>query len=69
FMAQLIADADDPDAKRREFNARQPTGRMVAPEEVARAVAFLAHPSMRSTTGTTVVVDGGMGMIRLPKNT
>lgn len=64
FMTELANRAPDPAAKRREFEARQPTGRMVAPAEIANAVLFLADPVNRSITGTTLVLDGGMGTIR-----
>ena len=37
--------------------ARTPLGRLVAPEEVAEAVVFLARADM--VTGTTLAVDGG----------
>lgn len=40
--------------------ARNPTGRMGTPEEVAAAVAFLASPVSRFTTGANLVVDGGL---------
>ena len=36
-----------------------PLGRLVAPEEVAAMIAFLATPAAASITGTTLVVDGG----------
>ena len=38
----------------------QPHGRLIAPREIATAIAFLASPSSGSITGTTVAVDGGM---------
>ena len=40
--------------------ARNPTGRMGTAEEVADAVAFLASPLSGFTTGTNLVVDGGI---------
>ena len=40
--------------------ARNPTGRMGTPEEVAAAVAFLASPVSGFTTGANLVVDGGL---------
>ncbi|WP_150461546.1 SDR family NAD(P)-dependent oxidoreductase [Nesterenkonia ebinurensis] len=65
FMSELAARAEDPALCRRQFEERQPTGRMVAPREVAQAVAFLAHPTMRSTVGSTIIVDGGMAGLHI----
>ncbi len=42
-----------------EFSARQATGRMVSPDEVAHAIAYLARPGAHSTVGTVLAVDGG----------
>lgn len=44
----------------REANAaRQPLGRQAAPEEIARAILFLASPDSSFMTGSVVTVDGG----------
>ena len=67
FMDELAAIAPDPAAKRAEFHARQPMGRMVDPKEVALAVAYLASPLAASTIGSMVIVDGGMATLRLPR--
>ena len=64
FMAELIGRSDDPPAERRRMEARQPTGRMVDPAEVACAVAYLADPRCPSVTGITLHVDGGMTTLR-----
>lgn len=66
FMAELAGHSPDPAAKRRSFEARQPTGHMVGPDEISNAVLFLANPANRSVTGTALVVDGGMGTMRRP---
>ena len=40
--------------------ARNPTGRMGTPEEVANAVVFLASPRANFITGTNLIVDGAL---------
>lgn len=40
--------------------AMNPMGRMATPEEVARAVLFLASSAASFTTGTNLTVDGGL---------
>lgn len=39
--------------------ARTPLKRLVEPEEVADAVAFLCSPAARSMTGSSLALDGG----------
>jgi NAD(P)-dependent dehydrogenase (short-subunit alcohol dehydrogenase family) len=65
WVGRLLEQAADPAAERAALEARQPHGRLVAPEEVAAAVAYLASPRSGSTTGTTIAVDGGMQDLRL----
>lgn len=67
FMAELAARADDPAARRADFDARQPTGRMVTPQEIAAAVAYFAHPLNRSCAGSTLMVDGGIYNLHLTR--
>jgi 2-keto-3-deoxy-L-fuconate dehydrogenase len=65
WVGRLLAGADDPEAERAALEARQPHGRLVSADEVAGAVAYLAHPRSASTTGTWLAVDGGMQELRL----
>jgi enoyl-[acyl-carrier protein] reductase III len=46
----------------REGLERTPVGRLVEPEEVAGAVAFLASPDAEMVRGHTLVVDGGFSL-------
>ncbi|MGH3315238.1 MAG: SDR family NAD(P)-dependent oxidoreductase [Nocardioidaceae bacterium] len=66
WVQRLLAEADDPTEARRALEARQPTGRLVPAEEVARAICSLASPLAGSSTGTVVTVDGGLTNLRLP---
>lgn len=45
-----------------EFAAQQPVGRLLAPTEVAAALAFLAGPESSGMTGAVVPVDGGLSL-------
>ncbi|NEM91027.1 SDR family NAD(P)-dependent oxidoreductase [Galbitalea soli] len=65
WVGRLLDSAPDPAAERAALAARQPHGRLVAPEEIAEAIAYLASPRNRSTTGTSLAVDGGMQELRL----
>lgn len=66
WVGRLLDAAESPDAAAAALRARQPMGRLVAPAEVAHAIAYLASPLAASTTGTLLTVDGGMGNLRLP---
>ena len=65
WVGRLLAAADDPAAERAALEARQPHRRLVSPDEVAGAVAYLVDPTASSTTGTALAVDGGMADLRL----
>ena len=67
WVGRLLSNASDPDAERKALEARQPMGRLVSAEEVARSILYLASPLQSSTTGTALAVDGGMNGLRLPK--
>jgi 2-keto-3-deoxy-L-fuconate dehydrogenase len=49
----------DYEKTRREFEARQPMGRLGKPEEIAALALYLASEESAFTTGQTHVIDGG----------
>ncbi len=65
WVGRLLDQAADAEAAASALKARQPMGRLVTPEEVAFAIAYLASPLSGSTTGTLLAVDGGMAGIRV----
>jgi NAD(P)-dependent dehydrogenase (short-subunit alcohol dehydrogenase family) len=64
WVGRLLRMADDPEAERAALEARQPHGRLVSPEEIAGAIAYLASPAAGSVTGVALAVDGGMETLR-----
>jgi NAD(P)-dependent dehydrogenase (short-subunit alcohol dehydrogenase family) len=60
WVARITAGYDDPEEARETMKARQPHGRLVAPEEIAAMAAYLASDEAGSTVGACMVVDGGM---------
>jgi 2-keto-3-deoxy-L-fuconate dehydrogenase len=69
WVRRLLEAADDPDAELRALRARQPMGRLVSADEVARGIVYLASPASGSSTGVELCVDGGMQNLRLrPRN-
>jgi len=65
FVDRMLQNFSDPAAERAALDARQATGRMVTPEEVANAIAYLASPLSGSTTGSALEVDGGVHNLRM----
>ncbi|NUU20287.1 MAG: SDR family oxidoreductase [Streptomycetaceae bacterium] len=65
WIGRLLDATPDREREKRLLNSRQPTGRMVAAEQVAAAIAYLAGPFARDITGTSIAVDGGIQGLRL----
>ena len=64
WVRRLIAESADPDATLAALEARQPLGRLVAPEEVAAAIVYLAAPTT-FTSGQQLLLDGGITAMRI----
>jgi 2-keto-3-deoxy-L-fuconate dehydrogenase len=65
WIGRLLDRSADPQGERAALSSRQPHGRLVTGEEVAAAIGYLAGSDSGSTTGTTLVVDGGLTTLRL----
>lgn len=65
WVARLLEAVDDSAAAEASLKARQPMGRLVTPNEVAHAIAYLSSPGSASTTGTLLAVDGGLVGVRV----
>jgi len=59
FMAEARAADPDPAASLAVTLGNHPIGRMSTPDEVARAIVFLAAPESGGITGAVLSVDGG----------
>ncbi|WP_432989380.1 SDR family NAD(P)-dependent oxidoreductase [Dactylosporangium sp. CA-233914] len=59
FTAEARKADADPAASLAVTLANHPIGRMLTPDEVARAIVFLAGPESAGITGTILSVDGG----------
>lgn len=67
WIGRLLANAEDPARERATLEARQPTGRLIQPIEVARTIVFLASEASGAITGMNISVDGGMANVQLPR--
>lgn len=59
LLEEYFALAPDPARERRRYEEAQVHGRLIEPEEIADAIAYLASPQAASTIGAALVVDGG----------
>jgi NAD(P)-dependent dehydrogenase (short-subunit alcohol dehydrogenase family) len=59
LLESYFALSNDAASERSRYEQAQVHGRLIEPEEVADAIAYLASPQAGSTIGAALVVDGG----------
>ncbi|HEV7708608.1 MAG TPA: SDR family NAD(P)-dependent oxidoreductase [Asanoa sp.] len=62
-IAGLMAATGNPDEGYQRLAARVPMGRLMRPEEIAAASAFLVSPLAAGITGIVIPVHGGLGVV------
>jgi NAD(P)-dependent dehydrogenase (short-subunit alcohol dehydrogenase family) len=60
MMQRYVEGAENPEQQLADFAASHPMNRVGEPEEVVRAVLFLASEDSSFTTGDSISVDGGV---------
>ncbi len=61
-LQDRINTADDPDAARKAFVARQPMGRLATAQEIVPLAVYLASNESTFVTGQVHIIDGGIVM-------
>jgi NAD(P)-dependent dehydrogenase (short-subunit alcohol dehydrogenase family) len=62
-LDDLLASADGGEQRRKMISSIVPLGRFGTPNEIAKAVVFLASDDSSYITGTELFVDGGFAQV------
>lgn len=69
WVHRQLSRTADPAAALEAMNDTLPMGRLVATEEIAGAIAYLASPLSGASVGTVLAVDGGIHGLRMRPST
>ena len=62
-LSDLLASSEAGDQRKKMIIATVPLGRLGTPDEIAKAVAFLASDDSSYITGIELFVDGGFAQV------
>ncbi len=62
-LSQLLASTDSGQQRLKMISNTVPLGRLGTPDEIAKAVVFLASDDASYITGTELFVDGGFAQV------
>jgi len=62
-LSELLASSETGEQRRKMISSAVPLGRLGRPEEIAKAVVFLASDDSSYVTGTELFVDGGFAQV------
>jgi len=60
YFTEIMAQAEEPEQLYQQLAARQPLLRLGQPEEIAKSILYLASDDSSFSTGSVLVVDGGL---------
>ena len=69
WVHRQLSRTPNPAAAKEAMNETLPMGRLVATEEIAGAIAYLASPLSGASVGTVLAVDGGIHGLRMRPST